>query len=132
MKEGKVPLSDETTVKDTRYYLTLPYKRIIYPTGELGETAFFAEVLELEGCCAEGATYTEAYEALTKNMNLHIQMYLNKGLVPPTPKVPMDYSGKVLVRMPATLHYKLALRAKEENVSINQLIVSKLSLSEAV
>jgi len=132
MKEEPIRVANSSLPKDIAHYLALPYKRIIYPTGDNGETAFFAEVLELEGCCAEGSTYTEAYEALTENMALHIQMYLNRDLEPPTPKLPVDYSGKVLVRMPATLHFKLALRAKEENVSINQLIVSKLSLNEVV
>jgi predicted HicB family RNase H-like nuclease len=132
MKSEKNNIGEEELVKDPEYYLALPYKRIIFPTGELGDTAYFAEVLELEGCCAEGATYSDAYEALTRKMTIHIQMFLNRGLAPPMPKMPMEYSGKVLVRMPATLHYKLMLRAKEENVSVNQLIVSKLSLGEVV
>ena len=116
-------------LKTREYYMALPYKRVIYPTGESGDTAFFAEVLELEGCCADGATYTDAYETLTEEMGNCIQMCLNMGIEPPLPKLPRKHSGRVLVRMPATLQYKLALKAKEENVSINQLIVSKLSAS---
>jgi predicted HicB family RNase H-like nuclease len=124
--------NEDTLMHTSEHYLALPYKRIIYPTGDSGGTAFFAEVLELEGCCAEGTTYTEAYEALTQEMRRHIQMYLNKKIAPPTPRLPKDYSGRVLVRMPASLQYKLALRAKEENVSVNQLIVSKLSSGESI
>jgi len=116
-------------LKTREYYEALPYKRIIYPTGESGDTAFFAEALELEGCCVDGATYTEAYEKLTQEIGNCIQMCLNKGIEPPTPRTPKKCSGRVLVRMPKTLQYKLALVAKEENVSINQLIVSKLSAS---
>ena len=116
-------------LKTREYYMSLPYKRIIYPTGETGSTAFFAEVLELEGCCADGATYNEAYETLTKEIGNCIQMCLNIGIEPPIPRLPRKYSGRVLVRMPASLQYKLALIAKEDNVSINQLIVSKLSAS---
>ena len=119
----------KTELKSREYYMALPYKIIVYPTGESGDTAFFAEVLELEGCCVDGATYTEAYEKLTEEIGNFIQMYLNKGYEPPIPRIPKKYSGRVLVRMPATLQYKLALKAKEENVSINQLIVSKLSSS---
>ena len=121
-----------TVIRTSEHYLSLPYKRIIYPTGDSGSTAFFAEVLELEGCCAEGATYAEAYEALTQEMRQHIQMYLNRNITPPTPRLPKDYSGRVLVRMPASLQYRLALKAKEENVSVNQLIVSKLSSGEKI
>jgi len=124
--------NEDTLIHTGEQYLTLPYKRIIYPTGDSGSTAFFAEVLELEGCCAEGATYAEAYEALTQEMRRHIQMYLNRNITPPIPKLPKDYSGRVLVRMPASLQYRLALKAKEENVSVNQLIVSKLSSGESM
>jgi len=119
----------KTELKPHEYYMALPYKRIIYPTGESGNHAFFAEVLELEGCCADGATYNEVYETLTVEMGHVIQMCLNKGIEPPVPRSLNGYSGKVLVRMPASLQYRLALRAKVENVSVNQLIVSKLSSS---
>ena len=120
---------EKRNLQALEYYMALPYKRIIYSTGESGDTAFFAEVLEIEGCCADGATYVDAYEALTQEMGHHIQMYLNMGVEPPIPRLPQEYSGRVLVRMPASLQYKLALIAKEDNVSVNQLIVSKLSSS---
>src|SRR3954470_9407353 len=37
-------------------------------------------------------------------------------------------SGKLLVRMPTSLHELLVLEAKSEGVSLNQLIVSKMAL----
>jgi len=131
-RKNKATSNEDTLMHTSEQYLSLPYKRIIYPNGDSGSTAFFAEVLELEGCCAEGATYTEAYEALTQEMRQHIQMYLNRSITPPIPKLPKDYSGRVLVRMPASLQYRLALKAKEENVSVNQLIVSKLSSGDSM
>ncbi|MDR2569913.1 MAG: type II toxin-antitoxin system HicB family antitoxin [Oscillospiraceae bacterium] len=126
-KKENVTIENENIIYSLDDYLSFPYKRIIYPTGEYGDTAYFAEVLEIDGCCAEGATYVEAYEALTNEMKKHIQMYLNKGMAPPIPKLPKDYSGRILVRMPSSLQYKLAIKAKERNVSVNQLIVSQLS-----
>ena len=119
----------KTELKSREYYMALPYKIITYPTGESGDTAFFAEVLELEGCCVDGATYTEAYEKLMEEMGNVIQMCLNRGIEPPVPRPLHKYSGRVLVRMPASLHYKLTLKAYDNNVSVNQLIVSKLSSS---
>ena len=108
-------------------YLLMPYKSMIFSTGDEGDTAFFAEILELEGCCADGATPAEAYNALKDEMALHIQMYINKGIAPPMPKPSNDRKVKVLVRMPASLQRRLAIIAKAENVSINQLIINKLS-----
>lgn len=37
------------------------------------------------------------------------------------------FSGKLLVRLPKTIHAALAREAESENVSLNQLIVAKLS-----
>lgn len=42
---------------------------------------------------------------------------------------PTEKSGRVLVRLPKTLHQCLEIQAKREGVSLNQLAVSKLSLS---
>jgi len=108
-------------------YLSMPYKSMIFSTGDIGSTAFFAEILELEGCCAEGATPAEVYDALREEMALHLQMYLNKGITPPMPKTSTKNNAKVLVRMPASLQIRLAMVAKAENISINQLIINKLS-----
>ena len=107
-------------------YLSMPYKIMIYSTGETGNTAFFAEILELEGCCADGATPNEAYNTLRDEMAIHLKMYLSKGITPPMPKSITNRKVKVLVRMPSTLQQKLAVTAKTENISINQLIINKL------
>ena len=115
---------DSYTLED---YLSMPYKSMIYSTDDEGNTSFFAEILELEGCCAEGSTPAEAYDALREEMAIHLQMYFNKGITPPMPKPANNRNVKVLVRMPASLQHKLAITAKAENISINQLIINKLS-----
>ncbi len=45
----------------------------------------------------------------------------------PLPNVMKKYSGKFLVRVPTSLHRKLAEAAKKEGVSLNQYVVSLLS-----
>lgn len=40
-----------------------------------------------------------------------------------------EYSGKVNLRMPKSLHRDLARRAQEEGVSLNQMIVTALARS---
>jgi predicted HicB family RNase H-like nuclease len=44
----------------------------------------------------------------------------------PTPAVP-DVSGKMLLRMPRSLHQRLLQRAAEEGTSANQLAVAILA-----
>ncbi len=45
----------------------------------------------------------------------------------PLPSTDETYSGKLLLRMPKSLHRRLAEEAEGENVSLNQYIVSVLS-----
>ncbi len=39
----------------------------------------------------------------------------------------IEYNGKILVRVPKSLHKELVARAQAEGVSLNQLIVYKLA-----
>jgi antitoxin HicB len=39
----------------------------------------------------------------------------------------MEYNGKILVRLPKSLHKELIKKAKEEGVSLNQYIIYKLA-----
>jgi len=45
----------------------------------------------------------------------------------PLPSTEREYSGRVLVRMPKSLHRRLDEEAKAEGVSLNQYIVSLLA-----
>jgi len=42
-------------------------------------------------------------------------------------KEEMEYNGKILVRVPKSLHRDLLAQAKNEGVSLNQFIVYKLA-----
>ena len=39
----------------------------------------------------------------------------------------IKYSGRILLRMPKSLHEKLVIEAKQEGVSLNQYMLYKLS-----
>ncbi|MGI6554912.1 MAG: toxin-antitoxin system HicB family antitoxin, partial [Bacillota bacterium] len=41
--------------------------------------------------------------------------------------VPEDFSGRLNIRIPKTLHQALAERAKNENTSLNQYILYQLA-----
>jgi hypothetical protein len=47
----------------------------------------------------------------------------------PPPLGERTYSGKFQLRLPATLHCRLAVQAAEEGTSLNQLVVRKLAAS---
>jgi hypothetical protein len=52
----------------------------------------------------------------------------------PAPETPddIDYSGEALLKMPKTLHRKLAEAAAKEGVDLNQYLVTLLSEQNAV
>jgi predicted RNase H-like HicB family nuclease len=56
-----------------------------------------------------------------------LEGFAERGIQPPEPQVLSSYSGQIRVRMPRTLHQKLAGRARREDVSLNTLIVSLLA-----
>lgn len=127
MQKNGFSNEDALTSEDVKAYIKLPYKRVIYPTGENGNNAFFGYIMEIDGCYVDAQSYDEAYEKLSESLAAHIDMFLKNGLTPPRPILPEDFNGKVLVRMPKTLHFRLSIEAIQEKVSLNHLIVSKLS-----
>jgi RNA polymerase sigma-B factor len=48
---------------------------------------------------------------------------------PPDPKAPTSHSGRLMLRMPQSLHAELARAAEDEDVSLNQYITNTLSAS---
>jgi len=110
--------------KDVTYYMNLPYKIVIQkdPFG-----GFFAEVEELEGCMTQGETYKEAYENILEAMEGWLEVALERGINIPDPESESQFSGKFTLRMPKSLHKKLAQSAKRENVSLNQYAIHLLS-----
>lgn len=103
-------------------YLDLPYG-IALTRGDSGWTA---RVVELEGCAAHGATAEEAAGAVRVAMEEWIAAALAEGRQVPTPKTASSHSGRLLVRMPPSLHAELARLADREQVSLNTLIVGVL------
>lgn len=111
--------------KDITFYMELPYNIIIRKDPYGG---YFAKVEELEGCMTQGETYEEAFKNIREAMELWLEDALEDGAEIPEP-VPEEeeFSGKFVVRLPKTLHRKLARNAHRENVSLNQYVVFLLS-----
>lgn len=112
------------TSKQLAHYLALPYK---YELRQNADGSWFARVVELPGCMTEGDTEKEALRMLHDAMRDWLAVALEKGRRIPQPTADSRYSGRLLVRMPKTLHRQLAERAEAEGASLNQLVVSALS-----
>ena len=114
--------------KNLEYYMSLPYtiEMIFDP-----EQAWFVRVKELPGCMSQGDDPNDAIEMIKDAMRGWIDISLQDGDPIPEPAPDEEYSGKFVVRLPKSLHRRLQLMAKRENVSLNQLILSLLSAREA-
>ena len=104
-------------VKD---YMKLPYTRIVNEMNDESGHYFYGRILELDGCQSTGDTLEELYENLNEAMENNLPI--------PLPERTENYSGKFNVRLPKSLHQRLAIQAEEEGVSLNQLVLYKLAL----
>lgn len=111
--------------KDIAYYLGLPYTKTLR-ADEDGDVV--AKIVELPGCSAHGADEQEALRNLAEAQRLWIEDCVAAGDAIPEParEDPLP-SGKWVQRVPRSLHRRLSQMAKEEGVSLNQLVTSMLS-----
>jgi antitoxin HicB len=106
------------------FYLEQQYPVTLYPDRDGG---FVAEIKDLPGCMTQGETAEEALAEVEDARVLWLETAYEYGDDIPLPSNETQYSGKTLLRMPRSLHQKLAEGADREGVSLNQYIVSILS-----
>lgn len=98
------------------------------------DDGFIAVVRDLPGCSAFGETRLEALDEVDHAVEAWIAAARRAGNPVPEPSnraAENGYSGKLLLRMPKTLHAKLALDAEQEQVSLNQYVVFLLTEKHA-
>jgi predicted HicB family RNase H-like nuclease len=97
----------------------------------LDEHAVFeARVLELPDVRGFGESATDAYEKAIEAIDaLHDAAEADHEDFPAPIEPEMEFSGRVTLRMPKSLHRTVALRAQEEEISINSYIVNSLAIS---
>ena len=114
-------------MKTLNDYIDLPYNYIIQPINDESGNYYYAKILELDGCQSTGETFEEAYKNIREAMQGWIEAKLEGGFDIPLPIGYENFSGKFVVRIPKTLHYKLTVEAREEGISLNQYAIYKLS-----
>ena len=123
------------SMKDVNYYMNLPYRVELEPIPEEEGGGFSACVPQLGRYAfrADGETIAEALEKLEGIKREYFAAYLRDGVPIPEPeKDEEDYSGKFVLRIPKYLHRELSMRAKENNVSLNQFVSSLLAAGLAM
>src|SRR5271155_4984467 len=113
-------------MKSLAYYMKLNYFVTVIQDDE-GD--FIVSLKDLSGCMSDGPTLQKAFKNLEIAKRLWLRSCLAAKLDVPEPKDDSRFSGKTLLRMPKSLHRDLAQKAKEEKVSLNQLINLSLTVS---
>ena len=109
-------------------YMKLPYTRLVQEINDESGHYFYGRILELDGCQTTSDNLEELYSDLNELMESYLEIKLENNLPIPIPETAEKYSGKLVVRLPKTLHQRLAIEAQKEGVSLNQLALYKLAL----
>lgn len=98
-----------------------------------GDELYVARVAELQDVEEYADSHTEAYALAIDTIETAYELCLEKGIAFPEPEKSSEHlaqlSGRITLRIPKSLHFKLAQQAENEGVSLNQFIVSDLSES---
>lgn len=98
-----------------------------------GEDLFEARVKELPDVIAYSETADDAYAMAMDAVEATAEHFNELGKSMPVPSVPVDdYSGRVTLRLPKSLHQVVAETAESEGISLNQHLVGVISWCSGV
>lgn len=109
------------------YYLSLPWNVKIHKVKDENGDYYFGQVQEIPEVRADGETIEECYDLVMEILKSNIELMIEDKEKIPEP-VDKTYSGRFNLRLPKSLHKKLAEEAEDEGISLNQLALYKLSI----
>ncbi len=107
-------------------HLGRPYEIVLTRRDSDDGKEWVAHVTELPGCEVRATSDEDALAEVHVAMQTWIEDAVANDRTVPPPKAENSHSGRLLVRMPPTLHADLARVADGEKVSLNTLIVGIL------
>jgi antitoxin HicB len=107
----------------------LDYPFQVRPLPEEEGGGYLIEFTDLPGCLSDGETIEEAVTNGADAVRSWVETAREFGDPVPPPSRPSDdaYSGRWNMRVPKSLHRRLAERAKAEGVSLNTLAITLLA-----
>lgn len=91
------------------------------------DEAYIALCVEFPGLSGIGDSAQQAIVELQVALAAAIETYQAEGWELPEPRQLSDYNGRILVRMPKSLHGRLVQQAEVEGVSLNTFIITALA-----
>jgi antitoxin HicB len=130
-KRGMSSSARQRALTSVEHYASLPYHLLLVRDSDDKGKPWTASVEELPGCTSRGSTSEEALSGIREAMTGWIAAALQEGREIPEPKSATSHSGRLLLRMPRTLHADLTRASEREGVSLNQFITDVLASAVA-
>jgi predicted HicB family RNase H-like nuclease len=111
-------------------YLKMPWHYCTEPTEWEGESGFWVSVAELPSCSTFARSLEEGLSTIAKLLKEYLQVAIDSQAEVSLPKpnsFDENIGGKLLLRIPKSLHIGIKNAAKQENVSINKFAVYALT-----
>jgi predicted HicB family RNase H-like nuclease len=117
------------STKNLDYFMTLPYRIELQEISQDlgGGFSVCVPALGRYAVHADGETVLEALEKLEEIKRDRLAAYLEADVTIPEPEKEENFSGKFVLRIPKYLHRELSIKARQNNVSLNQFVASLLS-----
>jgi predicted HicB family RNase H-like nuclease len=93
---------------------------------------YVGRCLEFPKLSRRAPTAPQAIAGIEQAVDEEVESMQLRGAAVPTSLTGRRYSGSFLVRTSPALHASLAIEAAEQRVSVNQLVVQKLSASTPI
>lgn len=106
-------------------YMKLPYPMVI--EGDEVEGGYTVYYPDLPGCVTCTNEAEKIISMAEDAKRAWLEASLEDGYIPQLPDSTKSYSGKFALRMPKSLHRKLAEHARDDGVSMNQYCVYLLT-----
>lgn len=104
--------------KNISYYMNLNYK--VEVLEDKDEGGYVVSCPELPGCISQGESISDAMKKLKEAKELWFESMINRKREIFEPKNEEEYSGQFKLRLPKSLHKKLAEKSINEGISMNQ------------
>jgi predicted RNase H-like HicB family nuclease len=111
--------------KDLDYYMALNYR--IEVIKDAGGEGYTFRCPELPGCLSCADAIEEGMAMIEDAKREWFMACIEDNMLIPEPSKLDDYSGQFKLRIPRTLHRRLAERSQQEGISMNQYCLYLLS-----
>jgi predicted RNase H-like HicB family nuclease len=123
----------KTVTKANPVFAFEAYSYVVSPIDAVDGGGFMFSMPDIPGVIADGQTELEAIADGREAFIATVSAMTDMGQEVPTPVfnvddfTPASASGKVLARLPRSMHMQLTARAKTEGVSLNSLLLALIA-----